>query len=111
MAEFPKIGETYTSLDNEYRETDRMEGIGKMLRFFLIVGLVGLCIIQVYQIHDLQKRVRHLEYKNTLEVKPEFSSLENANAKQDSKIRQLSTDIDLLYKILEGKDPYHTEEE
>lgn len=110
MAEFPKIGETYTSLDNEYRETDRMEGVGKMLRFFLIVGLVVLCAIQIYQIHDLQTRVRHLEYKYTLEVDPEFSALENANAKQDSKLRQLSTDVDLLYKILEGKDPYHTEE-
>ena len=111
MAEFPKIGETYTSLDNEYRDTDRMEGVGKILKCLIILCLLVLCLIQAYQINDLQKRVRHLEYIYNIEVDPEFSALENANAKQDSKLRQLSTDVDLLYKILNGQDPYHTEEE
>lgn len=111
MAEFPKIGETYTSLDDEYRELNRMENVGKILKGFLVFCLIALCLIQAYQINDLQKRVRHLEYKYTIEVEPEFSALENANSKQDSKLRQLSTDVDFIYKILDGRDPYCTEEE
>lgn len=111
MAEFPKIGETYTSLDNEYRDADRMEGIGKILKGFLILCLIALCLIQAYQIHNLQKRVRQLEYKTQTSIESELSALKNANEKQDSKIRQALTDTDLLYKIINGQDPYHTEEE
>jgi hypothetical protein len=41
----------------------------------------------------------------------ELKSIQNTNEKQDSRLRTTSTDIDLLYKIIEGKDPYNTEEE
>lgn len=112
MAEFPKIGDTYTSLDNEeYQNNHKMEGVGKILKCFLILCLIVLCLIQVYQINDLQTRVRQMEFKYTIEVDPEFSALENANSKQDSKIRQLFTDVDLLYKIINGQDPFYSEKE
>ena len=112
MADFPDLGQTYKSLDNEeYQSIHRMEGVGKLLRSFLVLCIITLICIQIYQIRDLQTRVRQLEFKLSTKVEMELKSIQNANEKQDSKLRTTSTDIDLLYKIIEGKDPYHTEED
>ena len=112
MADFPKIGETYTSLDNEeYQSIRRMEGVGKLLKIFLMLGIVILIFIQVYQINDLQTRVRQLEFKLSTKMEPELKRIHNIEEEQDSQLRIHSTDIDLLYKIIEGKDPFYSEKE
>jgi hypothetical protein len=112
MADFPELGKTYKSLDNEeYQSIHRREGVGKLLKSFLVLCIIALICIQTYQIIDLQTRVRHLEFKLSTKIEMELKSIQNTNEKQDSRLRTTSTDIDLLYKIIEGKDPYNTEEE
>ena len=112
MADFPELGQTYKSLDNEeYQSIHRMEGVGKLLKSFLILCIIALLCIQVYQIRDLQKRVRQLEFKLSTKIETEIKSIQNTNEKQDSKLRTTSTDIDLLYKIINGQDPFYSEKE
>lgn len=112
MADFPEIGRTYTSLDNEeYQSNYKMEGVKKLFKTFLMLGIIILIIIQVYQINDLQTRVRHLEFKLSTKMEPELKRLSNMEERQDSQLRVQSTDIDLLYKIIDGQDPFYSEKE
>ena len=112
MADFPEIGRTYTSLDNEeYQSNYKTEGVRKLLKTFLMLGIIILILIQVYQINDLQTRVRQLEFRISTKIEPELKRLHDVDEKQDSKLRIHSTDIDLFYKIINGQDPFYSEKE
>lgn len=112
MADFPELGQKYTSLDNEeYQSIHRMEGVGQLLKTFLVICIIALICIQAYQIRDLQTRVRQLEFKFSTKIEPEIKHMQDTNERQDSNLRVHSTDIDLFYKIINGQDPFYSEKE
>ena len=80
------------------------------IKTIILVLLCLLCGLFYYQIHDLQTRVRQMEYR-IMFMQEDDKSLAEYDEMQDKKIRILQTDVDILVKIQNAQDPYHYEEE
>ena len=80
------------------------------IKTIILVLLCLLCGLFYYQIHDLQTRVRQMEYR-ILFMQEDDKALAEYDEMQDKKIRVLQTDVDILVKIQNAQDPYHYEEE
>lgn len=81
-----------------------------ILKTLIIVLLCLLSGLFYYQIHDLQTRVRQLEYR-ILFMQEDDKSLAENDERQSREIRLLATDVDILRKLQIGEDPYIQEEE
>lgn len=80
------------------------------IKTIILVLLCLLCGLFYYQIHDLQTRVRQMEYR-IMFMQEDDKALAEYDEMQDKKIRILQTDVDILVKIQNAQDPYHYEEE
>ena len=108
MADFPELGKTYRSVEEDYDDKSSF-----VIKIFLLIIVLCLCVVtalNTLQIADLKQKNEALQYELNNKSK-EITSLRTANEKQDSKIRQCLTDTDLLFKIIDGQDPFYTEEE
>ena len=79
---------------------------------FKTLIVVLLCLLSglfYWQIHDLQTRVRQLEYR-ILFMQEDDKSLAENDERQSREIRLLATDVDILRKLQIGEDPYIQEE-
>jgi hypothetical protein len=62
------------------------------------------------QIGDLKQENAQLRAELNQKSK-DIKLLRNENERQDSQLRQAQTDADLLYKIINGQDPFYSEKE
>ena len=108
MADFPELGTTYTSLEDDY--DDRASFVMKLILLVVVLVLCVITALNTMQIGELKQENAQLRAELNQKSK-EIRLLQNENEKQDSKIRQSLTDTDLLYKIINGQDPFYSEKE
>ena len=108
MTDFPELGKTYTSLEDDY--DDKASFAMKLILLIVVLVLCVVVALNTLQIGALKQENAQLRTELNQKSK-EIKILQNENEKQDSKIRQAITDTDLLYKIINGQDPFYSEKE
>lgn len=108
MADFPDLGQKYTSLEDDY--DDRASFVMKLILLIVVLVLCVITALNTMQIGDLKQENAQLRTE-LIQKSREIRSLQNENENQDSKLRQALTDTDLLYKIINGQDPFYSEKE
>lgn len=108
MVDFPDLGQTYTSLEDDY--DDRASFAMKLILLVIVLALCVLTALNTMQIGDLKQENAQLRAELSQKSR-EIRILQNENEKQDSLLRQARTDTDLLYKIIDGQDPFYSEKE
>lgn len=112
---YPPIGQTYTHKDDiglrEDEYMDKGQFWSRMLLFIVIISLCLVCAVQIFQIKDLQTRLKGVENRVTIFIPNDIKALKKIEEEQNIILRQNITDIDILYARMDGKDPYFPEEE
>ena len=108
MADFPELGQKYTSLEDDY---DNRASFA--MKVILLVIVLVLCVVTALNTLNIAsiKQENDLLHIELAQKSKEISNLKRENEEQEQKLRIHSTDIRILNAIAEGIDPYNIEEE
>lgn len=113
MAEFPSLGQIYT--DKDFSVEQEIENSHYSLTVTCIFGIVifALCIgftLLTFNLTDALKKLDR-EQNKTEQLERKLAQQKEKIETLEAEYRYLRTDADILYKQINGLDPYSIKEE